>query len=88
MSILNKKINKTRTILLLTVQKELQNKLKKNDQMNINCVSIKDLNEKYNINKIEITIKGEEIVNYNFISPTLNLTFLDNLNVKSKINSD
>ena len=88
MSILNKKINKIRTILLLTVQKELQNKLKKNDQMNINCVSIKDLNEKYNINKIEITIKGEEIVNYNFISPTLNLTFLDNLHVKSKINSD
>ena len=30
MSILNKKINKTRTILLLTVQKELESKLKKN----------------------------------------------------------
>lgn len=88
MSILNKKINKTRTILLLTVQKELESKLKKNEEMNINCVSIKDLNEKYNINKIEITIKGEEIVNDNFISPNLNITFLDNLHVKSKINSD
>jgi hypothetical protein len=75
MSILNKKINKTRTILLLTVQKELESKLKKNEEMNINCVSIKDLNEKYNINKIEITIKGEEIVNDNFISPNLNITF-------------
>ena len=88
MSILNKKINKTRTILLLTVQKELESKLKKNEQMNIDRVSIKDLNEKYNINKIEITIKGEEIINYNFISPNLNLTFLDNLHMKSKINSD
>jgi len=88
MSFLNKKINKIRTVLLLTVQNELESKLKKNEEMNINCVSIKDLNEKYNINKIEITIKGEEIGNYNFISPNLNLTFLDNLHVKSKVNSD
>ena len=88
MSFKNKKINKIRTVLLLTVQNELESKLKKNEEMNINCVSIKDLNEKYNINKIEIKIKGEEIVNFNYISPNLNLTFLDNLHVKSKIYSD
>jgi hypothetical protein len=88
MSFFNKKINKIRTILLLKVQNELEIKSKKNEEMKINRVPLKDLNEKYNINKIKITIKEEQIMNFNFISPNLNISFLDNLHLKNKLNSD
>jgi hypothetical protein len=88
MSFFKPKINKIRTILLLKVQNELEIKSKKNEEMKINRVPLKDLNEKYNINKIKITIKEEQIMNFNFISPNLNISFLDNLHLKNKLNSD